>query len=156
MSTIFQKIAEKKAALLLIFPLLLLYGTSYFQRTALPGMVFNELAGDLSMNAVQVAAIGASFIYAYSLSQYFWGMMIDKYGGAKVVKYGGIFFLAGITIVPFCENHILLYTSRALAGFGASCLFLSLIREENRLFDRKNYSLLIGVTYFFGYGGGGV
>ena len=154
MSTLFQKIAEKKAALLLFVPLLILYGTSYFQRTALPGMVFDELARDLTMDAVQVAGIGASFIYAYSLSQYFWGMMIDKYGGARVVKYGGIFFLLGISIVPFCENHILLYTSRALAGLGASCLFLSLVREGDRLFERKNYTILMGVTYFFGYGGG--
>ena len=154
MSGIFQKMAEKKAALLLFIPLLFLYGASYFQRTALPGTIFNELALDLNMNGVQVAAIGASFIYAYSLTQYFWGMMVDKYGGARVVQYGGLLFLAGIFIVPFCENHLLLYTSRALAGAGASCLFLSLIRESDRHFDRKNYTILMGVTYFFGYGGG--
>lgn len=76
--------------MLLFVPLLLLYASSYFQRTAVPGTIFSQLQADLGLNAFQIAGIGASFVYIYALSQLVVGMLADKYGGARVVTAGGI------------------------------------------------------------------
>ncbi len=40
--------------MLLFVPLLLLYASSYFQRTAVPGTIFSQLQADLGLNAFQI------------------------------------------------------------------------------------------------------
>ena len=71
--------------MLLFIPMLLLYASSYFQRTAVPGTIFSQLQADLGLNAFQIAGIGASFVYIYALSQLVVGMLADKYGGALLL-----------------------------------------------------------------------
>ena len=142
------------AALKLLIPLLLLYSTSYFQRTALPGTIFNDLQQDLGLSAVGIAAVGSAFIYAYSLPQLLAGMLIDRYCGSRVVLAGGIIFLAGVLTQPFAGSLTALCLCRIITGLGASTMYLSIVQEADRLFDRKYYATLIGITYFIGYGGG--
>jgi len=42
----------------------------------------------LDINAVQVAAFGAAFIYVYGTTPLFIGMFVDKYGGIRVLTVG--------------------------------------------------------------------
>jgi len=43
---------------------------------------------------------------------------------------------------------------RFLTGLGSSSLYLSLLKEIDRVFGRKNYSVMLGIVYFVGYSGG--
>ena len=147
-------VSGRRQAFLLFVPLLLIYAASYFQRTALPGTIFNELQRELSIDAAQVAAIGSAFVYAYSLPQLVTGMFIDRFCGARVVVFGGLVFVAGALWMPFCTSYPLLCASRAVTGLGASAMYLSLVKEIDRLFGRQQYALMIGIAYFCGYGGG--
>lgn len=151
---LWQKIYNRREALMLFVPLVLIYAASYFQRTALPGTIFNELQQDLHIDAVQIASISAAFVYAYSLPQLFVGILIDRFCGSRVVVAGGAVFLAGALWMPFCDSLPAIYAARAVTGLGASTMYLSMVKETDRLFGRKNYALMIGVTYFIGYGGG--
>ena len=81
MSYFFRTLMKSRGSMLLFLPMLFLYASSYFQRTAVPGTIFNQLQSDLNLNAFQIAAMGASFVYIYALSQTFVGMLADKYGG---------------------------------------------------------------------------
>ena len=83
-----SKIAGVRKSLRIFIPLLLIYATSYFQRTALPGTIVNTLQHDLSINAEQVGFIGAAFVYAYSIPQLAVGMLIDRFCGSRVVVFG--------------------------------------------------------------------
>ncbi|MBR2345249.1 MAG: MFS transporter [Lentisphaeria bacterium] len=152
--SVWQKIYNNRAALRLFIPLLLIYAASYFQRTALPGTIYDTLGEDLHINAEQIAYISAAFIYAYSLPQLFAGILIDRYCGSRVVVFGGLIFIAGALTMPFCTTMPAIYISRAVTGLGASTMYLALVKETDRLFDRKDYALMIGIAYFVGYGGG--
>ena len=154
MSQFFQDIWQRKRAFLLFIPLTLLYSTSYFQRTAIPGTIFNQLQHDLQMTALQVSYIGASFIYIYSLSQLFIGYLVDRFGARRVVMLGGAVFCAGVVAFPLLKVPVLIYIARMVAGIGAGTMYLSLLRESDRLFGRENYSVMIGVVFVCGYGGG--
>jgi len=154
MSQFFQEIRSRKRAFLLFVPLTLLYSTSYFQRTAIPGTIFNQLQQDLQMTALQVSYIGASFIYIYSLSQLFIGYLVDRFGARKVVMIGGAVFCAGVVSFPLLDAPGLVYLARMVAGIGAGTMYLSLLRESDRLFGRENYSVMIGVVFVCGYAGG--
>lgn len=154
MSQFFQDIWQRKRAFLLFVPLTLLYSTSYFQRTAIPGTIFNQLQQDLQITALQVSYIGASFIYVYSLSQLFIGYLVDRFGARKVVMLGGAVFCAGVVSFPLLETPLLIYFARMVAGLGAGTMYLSLLRESDRLFGRENYSVMIGAVFVCGYAGG--
>jgi MFS family permease len=147
---LWQKIYSKREALRLFIPLLLIYAASYFQRTALPGTIYDTVSTDLHIGAEQVAYISSAFVYAYSLPQLAIGMLIDRFCGSRVVVFGGLIFVAGALWMPFCTSLPLVYASRAVTGLGASTMYLSLVKETDRLFDRKNYALMIGIAYFIG------
>ena len=152
--SIWQEISGKKRAFWLFVPLLLIYACSYFQRTALPGTIYNTLVQELGLNATQMATLGASFVYTYAICQLVSGVMVDRYCGARVVAVGGLIFVSGTLLFPLCSNVYLLYLSRMLTGIGASSMYLSLVRETDRLFGRKNYAIFFGIAYFCGYVGG--
>ena len=154
MSYFFRTLLKSRGSMLLFLPMLFLYASSYFQRTAVPGTIFNQLQADLKLNVFQIAAMGASFIYIYALSQTFVGMLADKYGGARIVTYGGLLFCAGTFVFPFLDTPGGLYLCRMLAGLGASTMYLSLVKETDHIFGHKNYAVVMGVVYFVGYGGG--
>ncbi len=150
-------VTEKKSSsariILTFISLALVYSSSYFQRTAVPGQIFNELQAE-GLNGTEIGWISASFIYVYSLFQLFVGILVDKYCGSRVSLIGGLVLLTGVILFPLSHSLPMLYISRAIAGIGASCMYLSLVKEIDRLFDRKNYAMMLGVAYFFGYGGG--
>ena len=43
-----------------------IYGLAYFQRTGIPGTIFDELQHDFGLSASAVTALGAVFIYVYA------------------------------------------------------------------------------------------
>lgn len=151
---IWKEIWEKRRGLWVFIPLVLLYAASYFQRTALPGTIYDTLTGELHLSAPQMANLSASFVYTYAFFQLISGSLVDRFCGTRVVIAGGIVFLAGTFLFPLCHHILLLYTARILTGIGASAMYLSLVREIDRLFGRKNYAVLFGIAYFCGYGGG--
>ena len=152
MSANVSKKGSEKRAWLLFLPLLLLYAASYFQRTAIPGTIFEQLAGAIGRGFV--AALGPAFIWIYSASQLGIGVLIDRFSVKYVVLTGGAFFVLGVLIFPFVATPWAMYAARMSAGLGAGTLYLSLVREVDRLFGRKNYALMMGVVYVVGYGGG--
>ena len=150
--------AEKKsmARVWLVFiPLMLFYASSYFQRTAIPGTTFTLFQKEYGFNGTQIANLTASFVYVYAFFQLVVGMLADKFSGIRIVTVAGAVFCTGVVAFPLCGGNLyLLYACRFLMGLGASSLYLSLVKEADRLFGRKNYSVIVGIIYFVGYGGG--
>ncbi len=131
----------------------LLYVAANIQRTAIPGAVFDQLQMKWSLSAPQVTSFGAYFMYVYAAAQLFVGLFCDRYGGIRVIMWGGVLFTAGGFIFALLDNYILLCTGRILVGMGASTFYLGLITETIRYF-RKNYSICISVIVMTGYAGG--
>ncbi|MBQ9788501.1 MAG: MFS transporter [Lentisphaeria bacterium] len=153
MSDFFKDLAENRKKLWIFIPLLLLYAISYFHRTGIPGTVFSQLLQE-GFTAEAIGAIASAFIMVYSVSQVISGMLADKYSGVRVVTIGGLLFIIGTNMLPFCHSLLMINVSRIIAGFGASTMYLSLVREADRLFGRKNFSIFLGIIYFVGYIGG--
>lgn len=140
---------------LVFIPLMLFYASSYFQRTAIPGTTFSLFQQEYGFSAAQIANLTASFVYVYAVFQLVVGMLADKYSGIRIVTVAGAIFCTGVVAFPFCGDRlVLLYACRFLMGLGASSLYLGLVKEADRLFGRKNYSVIIGIIYFVGYSGG--
>ena len=152
-SKFFNDLKGARQGLWLFIPLLIVYSFSYFQRTAVPGTVFTQLLKE-GFNAENIALIGSSFLFIYSLFQLVVGILADKFGGTRVVIVGGFLFVFGSILLPYCTSLSMMCLARFITGVGASSLYLSLVRETDRIFGRKNYSVFLGVVYFVGYSGG--
>jgi MFS family permease len=106
------------------------------------------------MTATQIAMLGASYLWIYSLMQIFAGILDDIYSGVRVAFFGGVVFAVGALGFPLCTRPWMLYCCRMMQGLGASTFYLSMLKESERLFGRENYAVLLGIIYFIGYGGG--
>ena len=155
MASFWENVKDNRRLFWAYVPLILLYATSYFQRIGIPGTIFNELSKEYGFTAVQIAGIGTSFVCVYSICQLFVGMLADKFCGIRVITWGGLIFCIGVIGFPLvCGNLWAMYAMRFLTGLGASSMYLSIVKETDRLFGRQNYSVFLGIVYFVGYSGG--
>ena len=138
----------------LIIIALLFYFIANFQRIAIPGAVFDILEQELSVTAPYITAFGAVFMYVYALTQLINGVLIDRYGGLRVMCAGGLILTLGCLIFPLSRDLPLMYISRGLMGIGGSAFYLSLIKELRVLFSDKNFGIALSVMLFIGYLGG--
>ncbi len=139
--------------------ILLLIGTLFyffanFQRTAVPGAIFDTLINELSVSAPFVTTFGAIFMYVYACSQLINGVLVDKFGGYRVMFAGGIILGIGAILFPMSSNLFIMYLSRGLIGLGSSTFYLSIIRELREVVSEKNFGMAISVMLFIGYTGG--
>ncbi len=139
---------------ILIFIGALFYFFANFQRIAIPGAVFDVLQHELKVSAPFITAFGAIFMYVYACSQLVNGVLVDRYGGLRVMMAGGVVLALGCLLFPVTSNLALMYFSRALVGLGGSMFYLSLIRELKECFSDKNFGIAISVMLCIGYSGG--
>ena len=132
----------------------LFYFFANFQRIAIPGAIFDLLQQELAVSAPYITAFGAIFMYLYAVNQLIIGVLVDRYGGLRVMLTGGIILGLGALLFPISTNLPLMYFSRVLVGVGGSCFYLSLIRELRECFSDKNFGIAISVMLCIGYCGG--
>lgn len=142
------------SAWLALAAMLSVYFFSYFQRTAIPGTVFNEIQTDLGLSATAVAGLGSLFLGIYSGTQLFIGMGVDRFGGRRTLLWGCLLMVIGAIWFPLARSTATLYAARAVTGFGASFMFLSIVHEVETLFGARRFPSVMGVVLFVGYAGG--
>lgn len=149
-------IGMKKKGILFALILLgaLFYFFANFQRIAIPGAVFDLLQHELNVSAPYITAFGAIFMYVYAFNQLVIGVLVDRYGGLRVMLTGGILLGLGALLFPISSNLPLMYLSRILVGLGSSTFYLSLIRELRSYCSDKNFGIAISVMLCIGYTGG--
>lgn len=132
----------------------LFYFIANFQRIAIPGAVFDILEQELSVSAPYITAFGAIFMYIYAFNQLIIGVLVDRFGGMRVMLAGSVVLALGCLLFPLTSSLPLMYFSRALIGLGGSTFYLSLIKELKNCFSDKDFGLAISVMLCIGYIGG--
>ena len=132
----------------------LFYFYANFQRIVIPGTIFDFLQHELSVSAPYITTFGAIFMYIYAFNQLIIGVLVDKFGGLRVMLAGGLILFLGALLFPLSSNLFIMYLSRALVGLGSSTFYLSLIRELKEVFSDKNFGIAISVMLCIGYCGG--
>ena len=134
--------------LTLIIIAITLFFIANIQRAAIPGAIFDLLQNDFQIDASKITFLGAIFCYVYAITQLIVGPLVDKFGGFRVMAFGGIIFSIGSIIFPHSEGILELYLSRA------AMFYLSTIREVKKYAKDKNFSLAVSYILFVGYSGG--
>ena len=132
----------------------LFYFFANFQRIAIPGAIFDLLEQELAVSAPYITTFGAIFMYIYAFNQLVIGVLVDRFGGYRVMLTGGAILGIGALLFPMSSNLFIMYLSRALVGLGSSTFYLSLIKELREIVSEKNFGMVISVMLFIGYTGG--
>ncbi len=140
--------------ILLIIIGTILYFMANFLRISIPGTIFETLQNNLSLTASETTAFGAYFMYAYAVSLLISGVLIDKFGGIKIILFGGLIFALGALIFPMSSNLWVLYFARICLGAGSATFYLGLVQEIKKCFPDRYLSVLVSVVLFVGYFGG--
>ena len=138
----------------LIVLTVIIYFMTNFQRVAIPGAIFDVLQNDLSLNAPMVTSLGAVFMYSYAISLLFCGILVDKFGGIRIITIGSFLFAVGAMLFPNTTNIFILYLSRFLLGIGGATFYLAVIPEIKKCFPDKYFSIILSVVLLIGYVGG--
>lgn len=133
----------------------LLYILVHFHRNCIPGQIYNDLSIDLNLNASQMAAIGASVMYTYAFMQLANGILVDKFGGCRVLLCGGVLTVTGSWIFISTSQFWGLIASRILIGLGVGSTYLSMLDITKWRFP-KTFSAMTGFFLAVGQIGGAV
>ena len=144
---------ERRFTVLLFSLGIIIYFVVNIQRVAVPGQIFNELQSDLQISATQVANLGAVFMYVYAATQLLVGLLVDKYGGMRILGLGAVLMTLGGVLFPLADSHGTLLLSRMLVGLGCGAAYLSMVKECDRLYS-DNFTAVMGLVIFLGYLGG--
>ena len=140
--------------IILVFIGTLFYFFANFHRIAIPGAVFDLLEQELNVTAPFITAFGAIFMYVYAFTQLVNGVLVDRFGGFRIMLTGGIILTLGALLFPISSNLFVMYFSRGLIGIGSSMFYLSLIKELREVVSEKNFGMAISIMLFIGYAGG--
>lgn len=144
---------ERRFAVALFFFGMMLYFVVNIHRVAIPGQIFSELQAELGVSASAIVGLGTSFMYIYAVTQLLVGVLVDRYGGMRVLVLGGVVMSVGTLLFAFSPTLWMLFVSRGLIGFGCGCAYLSLVKECARLYPSR-FTSVLGFVILFGYSGG--
>ncbi len=153
-TTFASSLARKRLQILALVAMSGIYFLSYFHRVAVPGTIFNQIQSDMALSASSVTALAAIMLYTYAGVQLFVGLCADRFGGVRVLVSGGLVMAAGAILFPLCHSAPTLYFCRALTGFGAGFMYLSILREVSIMFGPRRFPMLIAMVGGVGFLGG--
>ena len=131
-----------------------IYFFSYFQRVAVPGTIFNELQSSFALSATAVTGLGSITLLVYGFLQIFAGILSDHFGGFKTFLIGSILLSVSSIIFSFSYTPTMLFITRAMVGFSASFIYISLIKILTTIYAPQDFPFYLGVSIVLGYSGG--
>ncbi len=140
--------------LLILISMIALYFFSFFQRVAVPGMIFDELQHAFAASASAITGLAAIYLYLYGVMQPVAGVLSDRWGAARVVLLGGLLLSVGAIAFPLAPSLPWLYAARVLVGLGASLIYIAVVKAIDALFGADHFVVLLGAMMFLGYAGG--
>lgn len=80
------------------------------------------------------------------------GRLIDMYGGRKVLPWGNLAFFAGLVMLAFSTNELMLFLAWAVIGIGGSMSnYDSAFATAVAFFKENSNRVIAGITVFAGF-----
>jgi len=125
------------------------FGYAFFQRVA-PSVMVSDLMGDFAIGGAVLGTLSALYFYPYVFLQIPLGSLLDVIGTRILLSSAVAFAAAGSIIFAVAGTIEFAYLGRILIGIGSSVGFLASLSLTARWFPVHQFSLLTGLTMFFG------
>lgn len=142
---------SRAAAIFFMASVISVYFFVNFQKAVLVP-IFNEMQGDFGVSAGAVTGITTTFFLVYAAMQIATGLLVDRYGGGRVLIFGSLLMVTGSVLFPLSRWLWMAYLARVLTGIGAGSIYLCAVKEIDRLFP-GSFTKVLGITMLVGYCG---
>lgn len=129
---------------------ILFYMYISFQRAAIPGQIFNELTQDFSLSASKLTTLSSVYMLIYALMQLPGGILVQRYGGVRIMIACAVFLTIGSLIFPYTHVFGTLLFARILLAIGCSLIYQSMVDITDKAYN-AHYTTLIGTICLCGY-----
>ena len=141
------------STLLLFLFAAIVYAVGAATRAGVPGMVFDQIRETLHITAAETSGISSAGVFGCMAFLGISGLLIDRFGWRKVILAGIVLQVFGEWLLYTFTQLPIIYAGAFLNGGGRTIGYLTLLKFLDTEFDRKYFSVLIGVFYIFSYGG---
>ena len=114
-----------------------------------PGPIISDLKA-LGLDAVELSSLGFGYYCAYAVSQLALGAYSVRWGGVRLMLFGGSCFVLGSLLFPLTSSFWTMFAARMLTGLGAGTLFPGLAKLISDLYT-KRFAVVFSVVMFLGY-----
>lgn len=122
-----------------------LYFTRVSAAVAKIGLSQDAASGGLGFNNKDFAYVDFSFLIAYTLGQFFWGPMSDRYGTRKIVLIGMGLAIASAVISGISDSLAVLIGFASLQGFAQASGWGPLCKTMSAWFEMKQRGSIMGL-----------
>ncbi len=144
---------NKTRAILSIAVVWLYYLFSYMARVE-PSVLTNDLMSDFKITASTVGLVISMMYIPYVAMQIPFGVILDKFGVRKIIVTCALLCSFGAYIFGSAESVFQLQIGRFLVGLSSASAFISCGKIAGDMFDKRYYSILMGIAMCMGCLGG--
>jgi len=113
-----------------------------------------ELMQAFDTTATSLGLLHSSFFSLYALMQVPAGLLTDRYGARAIAAGGTGAMSLGAVTFGFAPTYLVAFVGRLLVGFGASVLFVAVMRFCANWFRPDEFGTMTGLTFSVGILGG--
>ena len=124
-----------------------LYG--FFQRVA-PAALAHDLMRDFSLTAASLGNLSAFYFYAYAAMQLPTGVLVDRYGPARLIFIGALMAGIGSLLFAWSPTSALAAVGRALVGASHAVAWVSMLQLITHWFPSRRFGAMSGISLAVG------
>ncbi len=115
-----------------------------------PSVMVDALMRDFSLGAAILGNLSAIYFYAYGGMQIPIGLMLDRFGSARLLCGGALLAGVGCALFATADSVTLAYVGRLLIGGGCASSWIGALAVIAQNFPRRRFAALAGGTQAFG------
>ena len=127
----------------------LFYLYEYFLRVA-PSVMVHPIMLHFDITAASLGALAACYYLAYSPMQIVVGILLDRFGGRKVLPLALAFAAFGSFLFGSTSDFWVAAMGRTFMGMGSAFAFVGALYVATNWFPEKNFAMLSGITTMLG------
>jgi len=131
----------------------IVYALGAMSRVAVPGMAFEALREGYGLTAAQIALLPSVGVLGCLCSIGIAGVLVDRFGWARLLLVGAFVQALGYWPVHESSDLALMLAGEFVNGIGRTTVYLAILKLFDVSFPRRRFAALIGIFYFFSYGG---
>lgn len=127
----------------------LFYLAAYFIRVS-PAVMTRELMQAFGIGAASLGTLSAAYFYAYVAMQIPVGMLVDTWGGRKLLVGGALATAAGSAAFGLSTHLAAAFLARALIGGATAVAWIVSLKLITHWFPARRFALMSGLTLMLG------
>ena len=119
-----------------------------------PSVMTNDLMTTFNATSTMLGVLVSFYYCSYTVLQLPCGIILDKIGVRNLLGISAILCVIGSCLFAISNEIAIAQIGRFLIGSGSACAFISCLQIATKLFPKKYFVILAGITNMMGTLGG--